>query len=81
MESRNKIFRVLGTILGAWATLFALPAYAEGMMSGSCPMCGAMGWGAMILGGVLALAAIAALIALAIFLVRRSRPPHSGLRS
>lgn len=81
MEFRSKTVSALGIILGVWATLFALPAYAEGMMSGSCPMCGAIGWGAMILGGVLALAAIAALIALTIFLVRRSRMPHSGLRS
>lgn len=77
MESRNKAFYVLGIILAAWATLFARPADAEGMMSGSC----AMGWGTLILSGVLTLAAIAALIALAIFLIRRSRPPQAGFRS
>ena len=78
MESRNKIFSVL---VGLWAALFAHPAFAEGIMSDSCPMCGVMGWGTMILGGVLALAAIAALIALTVFLIRRSRPPGTGLRS
>ncbi len=80
MEFRNRIFGVLGIVLGTWATLFAPLGHAEGMMSGSCPMCSAMGWGGMILGGVLALAAIAALIALTVFLIRRSRPPHSGFR-
>lgn len=47
---------------------------AQGMMSESCPMCGAMGWPGMILGALLILAVIAALIALTIFLIRRSRP-------
>ncbi len=80
MEFRNRIFGVLGIILGTWGIPFTSPAYADGMMSGSCPMCSAMGWGGMILGGVLAIAAIAALIALTVFLIRRSRPPHSGFR-
>lgn len=44
-------------------------------------MCGAMGWGAMILGGALTLTAIAAFIVLTIFLICRSCPPHSGFRS
>lgn len=61
--------------------LFLLPAsillgQEMGNMSGSCPMCGAMGWGGMILGGLLAIALIAVLVALAIFLIRRSRPFH-----
>lgn len=56
-------------------------ALAQGMMSGSCPMCGAMGWGSLILGGILVLAIISALVALTIYLVRRSRPPHSGIHS
>jgi len=47
----------------------------EGMMNGMrmngmCPMCGPAG---MILGGLLTIALIAALIALTIFLIRRSR--------
>lgn len=65
----------------SWIFLFGKSALAQDMMSGSCPMCGAMGWGGVILGGVLLLALIAALVALTIFLIRRSRPPHSGLGS
>lgn len=61
----------------ALAMFISLPSsvFAQGMMGGnaSCPMCGAMGWGGMILGGVLILAVIAALVALTIFLIRRSR--------
>lgn len=55
--------------------LFALPGSAQmgGMMSGDCAMCGAMGWGGMILGVLLILAIIAALGALTLYLVRRSR--------
>lgn len=33
------------------------------MTASSCPMCGAMGWGGMVLGAALVAAAIAALIA------------------
>ncbi len=47
-----------------------------GMMNSMCPMCGSMGpWG-MALGIVFILAVIAALIALTVFLVRRSRDPQ-----
>lgn len=42
-------------------------------MKGICPMCGGGGVTFMILGGIFLLAATAALIALAVFLVRRSR--------
>lgn len=56
-------------------------ALAQSMMSDSCPMCGAMGWGGMILGGLLVLALISTLVALSIYLIRRSRPPQSGIRS
>lgn len=61
------------TILSLVFTLIVISnrALAQGM--GSCPMCGPMGWTGMILGGVLVLALIAALIALTVFLVRRSR--------
>lgn len=46
---------------------------AEGMMSGdSCMMC-SMGRGGMILGTLLGIALLAMLIALAVFLFRRSR--------
>lgn len=45
----------------------------KGMQGGSCPMCGAMGWGGMVLGGLLFLAVIGVLVSLSVFLVRRSR--------
>ncbi|MDZ4660546.1 MAG: hypothetical protein SGJ18_02885 [Pseudomonadota bacterium] len=44
----------------------------------SCPMCGVMGWGGMILGGLLIVSVIAAFGALAIYLIRRSRTTHPG---
>lgn len=59
-------------LLMAWIFLFSVGANAQGMMSGSCPMCGIMGWIGMTLGGLLTLAAIAALVSLTIFLIRRS---------
>lgn len=54
--------------------------YAEEMAGGKmlCPMCGAMGWGGMILGGLLMVSVIAALGALTIYLIRRSRSAHPG---
>src|SRR5882757_9780470 len=56
------------------------------MMNGqsgmSCPcmqmMSGSMGWLTMVVGGILTLAAIAALIALTVFLIRRSRAELTG---
>ncbi len=53
----------------------SLRGMAEEMMGGkmSCHMCGAMGWGGMILGGVLILATIGVLVSLTIYLIRRSR--------
>ena len=39
-----------------------------------CPMCGAGGIVLMVLGGLLVLAATAALVALTLFLLRKSRP-------
>lgn len=73
--------RTLEVFLTSWIFIFENSAYAQDMMSDSCPMCGAMGWGGMILGGILILAIIGALIALTVFLIRRSHSPHSGLRS
>lgn len=48
---------------------------AQEMMSESCAMCNSMGWMGMILVSFLVLAIVAVLIALAIFLIRRSRSP------
>lgn len=45
----------------------------SGMKEGGCPMCGAMGWTELIIGGLVAIAIIAALISLSVFLIRRSR--------
>ena len=57
------------------ALLIPLNAYSQEMMGGnmSCPLCGFMGWGGMILGGGLMLAFIAALVSLTVYLLRRSR--------
>jgi len=57
-------------------SLIFLPQLTEAqeMMGQSCPMCETMGRTGMILGVLLALAFIAALVALTIFLIRRSRP-------
>ena len=49
-----------------------MPMAKDGMMM--CPMCGAGGIVLMVLGGLLVLAATAALVALTLFLLRRSRP-------
>ena len=69
----------LSLVFGA-LLLATFSARAQETMGGgmSCPMCGAMGWGGMILGGVLIVSVIAALIALTLFLVRKSRSPHPG---
>lgn len=45
------------------------------MSNGACPMCGVGGWALAAIAAVFVLAATAAMIALAMFLVRRSRPP------
>jgi len=68
----------LSSLAICFMLLFPQGAHAQEMMGGkmSCPMCGAMGWGGMILGGVLILSVIAIFVALALFLVRRSRSPH-----
>lgn len=57
---------------------WSLSSFAQGMdsMSGSCPMWGGMGWTGMILGGLFTAALISALIALTIFLLRRSHSSH-----
>ena len=65
----------------ATLVVFLLPIsnlYAQGMMGGSqsCPMCGSMGWGGMILGALLILSIIAVLVALSIYLFRKSRGPQ-----
>lgn len=76
MNHVNKVFISMYSLL-----LLAIPAWAQmgqqtgqhwAGMSGNCPMCG-MGWGVMILGFVLTLAAIAALVYLIIYLFRRNR--------
>jgi hypothetical protein len=54
-------------------------AAAQEMMRGkmSCPMCGTMGWGGMVFGGVLMIAMMTAFVALVVYLIRRSRKmPH-----
>lgn len=53
----------------------------HGMMAGGCPMCGMDGpWMtvSMVFGAALTIAAVAALAALTVFLVRRSRAPAPG---
>lgn len=69
----NRLIPLVSFVIG---TLFMTnEAHAQGMMGGnmSCPMCGAMGWGGMILMGLLIVSVIAALVALSYFLIRRSR--------
>lgn len=70
MDRIDKFFFATFSIL-----LVALPASAQmdGMMSGNCTMCGAMGWGGMILGFILIVAIIAALGALTLYLFRKSQ--------
>jgi hypothetical protein len=74
----ENIRRAAGLFFVFFSLFFASMLFGQGMegMSGSCPMCGGMGWGGMILGGLLVIALIAALVALTIFLIRRSRSPH-----
>lgn len=78
--SINRLIQFFSLVAG---TLFltTTKTHAQGMMEGnmSCPMCGAMGWGGVILGGLLSISVIAALVALTLFLIRRSRserPSH-----
>lgn len=61
---------VFGAILLTAFSVRAHEAMGGGMLS---PMCGAMGWGGMILGGILIISIIAVLIALTLYLVRKSR--------
>ena len=69
--------RLLTTALLSLATAAsAQPASGQGMAC--CDVSGGMGWSMMPLGGAFTVAVIAALIALTIFLVRRSRPPGSA---
>ena len=69
--SVRMIFLLLGTIV-LWAT--EMQAQEKSMREGmSCPMCGAMGWGGMILGGFLMISVIVAFVSLSVFLVRRNR--------
>ncbi len=76
-KRRIQFFRMFSGMI----FLIASTAYGQEMMGSkmSCPMCGAMGWGGMILGGLLIISVIAALVALTLFLIRRSRserPSH-----
>lgn len=69
--------------LAAWPALAAVPGSTGMGGGGMCPMCAAAmdGWvGGLILllGILLVLSGIAALVALAVFLVRRSRGDGSG---
>lgn len=63
-----------------WLCLVSFSLVFPSMLLGQgmegCSMCGVMGWAGMVLGGLLAIALIAALVALAIFLIRRSRSSH-----
>lgn len=67
-QSAFMISRLLLTLM---IMVISSSAFAQGM--GSCAMCGSMGWIGMILGGILVLALIAALVALTIFLFRKSQ--------
>ena len=68
-QSSRIIFLWLGTIF-MWAT--EMQGQEKSMREGmsSCPLCGAMGWGGMVLGGFLMISLIVAFIALAVFLLR-----------
>lgn len=68
-----RYFILLSAIL--MTQFMPLSLKAADMMGGymSCPMCGTMGWGGMIFGGLLMLAVIGALVSLVIYLLRRSR--------
>lgn len=78
ISSMPRLLRVWIFLVGvmSWVNIAQAAEMADGKMS--CPMCGAMGWGRMILGAILILSLIAALVALTIFLIRRSR---SSLRT
>ena len=68
----------LNVVIGAMLATFSINA--QEVMGGgmSFPICGAMGWGGMVLSGVLIISFIAALVALAVFLIRKSRSPQAG---
>lgn len=53
--------------------LYSIPGYAQmrDMMSGNCPMCDSMGGFGMVLMGVIMIAGVVGLIALAVFLIKR----------
>lgn len=78
MKNRLQLYTFLILSIATTSTLYADDG--DGMMNGMCPMCANMGpWG-MILGVAFALATIAALVALTMFLVRRSKGPHAPFR-
>jgi len=74
---KNYLMKIVAFFLIFSNTSLVFAQESSGMMGNmhgsSCLMCGAMGWGGMVLGAVLLLSASAALIALAIYLIRRSR--------
>lgn len=78
ISSKVPHFARLLTIFASALVLLIDIASAQNMMGGqmSCPMCGAMGWGGMILGGLMMIAIITALFSLAVYLIRRSRSAH-----
>lgn len=67
-----------------WFSIFVVfiptSLLAQNMMSSgmSCSMCSTMGWGAMILGGLLVISLIAVCVALTIFLVNRIKSGPSS---
>lgn len=73
---------MLRFLLALIALTAAVPALAQaGGQMMDCPMCSMMMqgpwmWLSMLLGGLLIVAAIVALVALTVFLTRRSRPPR-----
>jgi hypothetical protein len=70
--TRRTMLVSLATMLGV---LLAPKLALAQMMGGQCQMGTGM-WLTMLLGVLLIAAAIVALAALAVFLIRRSRPPH-----
>ena len=53
--------------------------FAQSMMGGTfatCSMCNNMGWGGMTFGVLVMISMIIAFVALAVFLIRRSRSSH-----
>lgn len=73
----EKLFSFVVIVFGLAICFLGTLVHAQGMMSGMCPMCGAMGWGSMLLSALIGIALLALIVAGIVYLVKKTRQlPH-----